>query len=77
MKPLKMPHTSRVLGAPKDWDEKRSGPCIGLPITDSEGVMYSWWKATWRQRLQIAIGRPVRLAVIGSAHPPVSLDVLP
>lgn len=77
MKPIRMPHTTRTLGAPNDWDEKRNGVCVGLPITDSNGVMLSYWKPSWKQRLLILAGRPIRLGVFGASHPPVSLDVLP
>jgi hypothetical protein len=74
MKPCHKPHTTRVLMAPSAWDGDRHGTCVGLPVSDSEGVMYSYWQPTWRQRLQILVGRPVRLCVVGSQHPAVALD---
>lgn len=72
-----MPHTTRTLGAPKKWDEEKDGPCLGLPITDSEGVMLSFWKPSWKERVALITGKPVRLAVHSSGHPPVWLDVQP
>lgn len=77
MNPLNTAHTTRVLGAPKDWDERKNGSCIGLPITDADGVMYSYWNPSWSERLLILVGRPVRLAVVGYTHPPVSVDAQP
>ena len=77
MQPIRMPHTTRTIGAPRDWDEKLNGPCIGLPVTDSGGTMLSFWKPSWMQRLLVLAGRPVRLAVRGASHPPVWLDTRP
>jgi hypothetical protein len=77
MTPIRMPHTTRTLGAPKNWDEGKNGPCVGLPITDVDGVMLSYWKPTWTQRLLVLAGRPVRMAIWGSAHPPVWVDTQP
>ncbi len=73
MYPVSKEHTTRTLGKPDGWDAKR-GPCIGLPVTDAEGIMYSYWKPTIIERLRILFGRQVRLAVVGSAHPPVAVD---
>ena len=77
MEPTTMPHTTRTLGAPRGWDEAKNGPCVGLPITDGDGVMLSYWRPSWKQRLLVLAGRPVRLAVWGASHPPVCLDVEP
>ncbi len=69
------PKTTVVLGEPADWDEDADGVCEGLPIMETDfGVMYSWWKPTWRDRLAMIFGRSLRLGVFGRAHPPVSLD---
>lgn len=74
MTPIRHPQTTRTLGAPADWDEGLHGPCVGLPITDSGGVMYSYWRPTWPDRLRVLVGSPVRLSVVGKTHPPVMLD---
>lgn len=77
MQPIKTRHTNKVLGAPKDWDELKHGPCIGLPVVETEDpYFYSYWSLTWRERLSVLIGRPVRLCIAGRAHPPVMLDTL-
>lgn len=65
---------TRVLGAPANWDPS-DGECIGLPVVDAHGHMYSYWKMEWRERLLTMIGRPVRLVVHGTSHPPVALEV--
>lgn len=74
MNPIRTATTTNVLGAPQGWDAEAHGPCIGLPITASEGVLYSYWATTWRERWAILCGRPVRLAVASSSHPPVAIN---
>lgn len=66
--------TTITLGAPKNWDADARGPCSGLPVCFQDGEFYSYWKTTWRERLAILFGRPVRLCVASAAHPPVHLD---
>lgn len=81
MKPLKNEWTTIILGAPKDWDAEQYGQCEGLPVLiereGSQMLFYSYWQATWRERLAVFLGRPVRLCVTGQAHPPVHLDTEP
>lgn len=77
MKPIKTATTTTVLGAPRDWDEERLGECVGLPVAYGDGCISSYWSPTWRERLAILMGRPVRLTVAGLGHPPVMLDVEP
>lgn len=67
--------TTRMLNAPTDWNREKHGPCVGLPVTDSEGVMYSYWHVSLRERWLILFGRKIRLCVLGSAHPPVAMDM--
>lgn len=74
MTPVTRADTTAVLGAPKGWDAARDGVCVGLPVTESGGVFYSYWRASLRERLLVLFGRPVRLAVAAAAHPPVNLD---
>lgn len=75
MTPIKTDRTNTVLGAPQGWNEMRHGPCIGLPVVATEDpYLYSYWRTTWRERWAILFGRPIRLCVAGSTHPPVSLD---
>jgi len=76
MRPIKTRHTNKVLGAPKGWDNINNGPCIGLPVCMTEDpFIYSWWRASWRERLAILFGRPVRMCIAGELQPPVSLEV--
>lgn len=75
MKPMMMPTTTTVLGAPRDWNKDKHGPCEGLPVTESEGCLYSYWKLTWKERLAVLVGKPVRLCVASLAHPAVALEV--
>jgi len=76
MTPIKFDGYQKVLGAPKDWDATR-GPCQGLPVVAHEGVVYSVWKLTLREKLSLLFNRKVRLAVVsGKSQPPVWLDVI-
>jgi hypothetical protein len=78
MKPIKTEHTNLTLGAPQGWDASANGPCEGLPILrqseDGLTTNYSYWRAEWKERIAVLFGRPIRLCVVGQAHPPVHLD---
>lgn len=74
MKPTTNELTTITLGKPITWDEATQGPCGGLPVCRQDGEYYSYWTTTWRERLAILFGRPVRLCVVGFSHPPVHLD---
>ena len=75
MTPHATRNTTAVLGAPSDWDESIDGVCEGLPVTQVGGTMISYWRPTWRERLALIFGRSIKLGVVGSGHPPVSLNV--
>ncbi len=74
MKPIVRPHTTRSLISPAGWDINRYGLCVELPISDQDGIMYSYWQPTFRQKLLILFGQCIRLSVIGTTHPPVAID---
>lgn len=81
MKAVANEWTKDILGAPSNWNAERDGPCLGLPVLierDDGGLkcFYSYWRTTWRERLAILFGRPVRLVVTGM-HPPVHIDTEP
>jgi len=46
-----------------------------LYVYKEEGFICSWWGLTWKERLQILFGRPVRLSILSNSHPPVAIDV--
>jgi hypothetical protein len=71
---VKKPHTNVLLSAPVDWDSAVHGECKQLHVCKFSGVMYSYWKLSFIDRLRVLFGRTIRLAVIGNNHPPVSLD---
>jgi hypothetical protein len=70
---------TRVLGAPKNWDEATDGPCCGLAVKDmvSGGLscMVSAWEPTPEEMKRIADGLPVHLWIYGISHPVVALSV--
>lgn len=66
--------TTATLGAPSDWDGSYLGDCEGLPVCVVGDNNFSYWKPTLKDKLNILMGRNVRLCVFGAGHPPVSLD---
>lgn len=75
---LEFEEQTRVLGAPKGWDQKQL-QCGMLPIADVmwDGVqaMVSYWKPTPEELAQLNAGAHIQLSVVGTSHPPVSVDV--
>ena len=63
------------LGAPKDWDTERDGPCNSLPVQFAYGNFYSYWAPSWSDLFRLLIGWPLRLAVKGD-QPPIDLEVV-
>ena len=44
------------------------------PIAVEDGAFVSWWRPTWRERLQILCGVPVRVLVNYALYGPLHLD---
>lgn len=76
MTPFKHPFTDTVLTAPQGWDEQADGTCMDLHVAAADGVMFSYWRPSWRERLSLIFGGHIRLGVFASGHPPVSLDTI-
>jgi hypothetical protein len=74
MKPVVMPHSNRIFKAPVTWDKEKHGECLDLPVSDYGGVLYSYHKPSWKERLLILFGRPIRLCIASSIQPPIALD---
>lgn len=79
MKPIRTKATNDTLGKPLSWDDSL-GPCVGLPVCrtyaeDETPLVYSWWSFTWRERLLVLLGKPLRLCLVGRTHAPVALGV--
>ncbi len=74
MTPIKMPHNNRKFISPNNWDEGKYGSCSELWVTESEGILYSYWKPNFKQRIMILFGKPIRLCICGNIQPPVGLD---
>jgi hypothetical protein len=76
MKPVPTKYTNATLAPPVHWDEKTMGKCVPLPVCNNEPpYMFSWWKASWWERLAILFGRPVRVCIIAAQHPAISVDI--
>jgi hypothetical protein len=77
MKPVQTKYTRHIIGAPKDWDEAKRGPCYGLPVVYGDGTICSYWRPSWRERFAVLFGRNIRLTVhstTGLLMTPVWLD---
>jgi hypothetical protein len=74
VRPVRTDTTTAVLGAPRDWDASVHGECEGLPIAVNDNVMFSYWRPSPVEVLRILRGKPIRLGVFGTGHPPVSID---
>lgn len=79
-----MQGTTRVLGAPENWDAERDGPCVGLPIADVEidlgdgktrNMMYSAHEPTPDDLRKLLAGGHVVFGLPGTAHPPIQAFV--
>lgn len=71
------PTNNAVLGAPQGMSIDK---CNALPITriqyaDGTPAVVSYWTPTQAELQLIASGRAVRLAVLGTTHPPLMLGV--
>lgn len=80
MIPGRIEGTTQVLGAPKDWNAERDGPCGGLPIRveridEGRMMISSAWFPTAEELLLLQAGAPVILRVRAHSHPVVALGV--
>lgn len=74
MKPIDFPGAF-ALGAPVGWDEKTHGKCQVLPVLKANECFYSCWQPSWRERLALVFGHPVKLVVFAAGQPPVAVEV--
>lgn len=68
-----------MMGAPRDWDPAKHGPCGALPVrravAQDMAVMESYWKPTETDLANLLAGHGVKLSIFGAVHPPVMLSV--
>ena len=77
MIPKRHPDTTRYLGAPANWEPETDGHCAHLSVADVDGMMLSRWEPTPDELVILNAGGSIELAVVGIAHPPVSLIAIP
>lgn len=66
-----------VLSSPHNWNAEKFGECAGLPVVYGDGFIASYWKPSFKERIMILFGRPIRLCIAGKTQPPVMLDTCP
>lgn len=78
MRPIKFTGYERVLAEPVDWDPKKQGECVGLPVTSVGDATLSVWKLTLLERLKLLFGFKLVVSVVagGRTQPPIGFDVL-
>lgn len=80
MKIGRVDRATRVLGAPKDWDQTK-GECGGLPVRIEQGAQPGYLKFTsaWvpdvADLAALEAGAAIMLDIHGSMHPPVAVYV--
>lgn len=82
MKFITHPAHNCYMGAPRDWDAERDGPCGALSICDmrdqSLPKMESAWELEGFEDVAMLLGAgTIRLGIIGTAHPPVYMFAAP
>lgn len=70
---IRTQYVNATLGKPTNWDESL-GHCRNLPVcVTDDPIVYSWWRLSWRERLAVLFGKPIRLSVVGRTHAPVAI----
>jgi hypothetical protein len=69
-------NTTRLLGAPRNWNPARDGYCSHLAVVDmvddlGKQVMVSVWEPTPGELAALNAGKHVHLEIVGTQHPPV------
>lgn len=82
MRTVKHPFHTRYIGKPLNWNEVEHGPCDALSVQDTNtnglATMESAWAPDMHEAVALAVGKgTIRLGVLGYAHPPVYMSVLP
>lgn len=79
MNPRRIDGATMVLGAPADWHDTHDGRCMGLPVRviDCQNSLYlvSAWEPTPAELEALNRGETVKLWIMGTSHPVVSLSV--
>lgn len=76
MRPTQHSSNTRVLGAPKGWDQGEL-PCGAIAITDvvASGVpcVVTYWRPSAEELAELNAGGLVSLSVVGKTMPPMAL----
>jgi hypothetical protein len=80
MRPAPIQGKNANFGKPRDWNEKRDGPCGVLPVRVEQNGIYnnhcSNWKPDAEELALLCKGGVVELCCVG-IQPPVSVSVVP
>lgn len=71
MRPVKDERTPKVFAKPKGMEECEDLPCNYDMV---RGLIWSYWRPTFRERFLILFGRDIRLTIAGRVMAPVCLD---
>jgi hypothetical protein len=51
-----------------------TGATNGIPVATEDNSCVSMWAPTWRERLRVAFGAPIRVLLNYSPHAPLHVD---
>lgn len=71
MQPIDFPEANKRFTKPEGWTDEE---CATLHVQDTGEELVSYWRPDDEERARLAAGAPVRLAVVGRAHPPVRVE---
>jgi hypothetical protein len=77
MRKTQHPSNTHALGAPTGMSIEE---CSALPVTifkyeDGTPAIASWWTPTQEELVRINCGQPIKLTILGTMQPPVSVEV--
>jgi hypothetical protein len=72
MNPIKFKEANDILLKPEAMSDKQ---CAELHVYKGEGVIISCWKPSFKERLDIILGRKIWLWVMAErTHPPIAIS---
>lgn len=71
MKAIDFDGSNHNFGKPKDWDEKKDGKCVTLPVNNNGIVSWSCWEPSETDIQDIIENKKIWLGIWGGENHPV------
>ena len=79
MQPAPHPSATRRIGAPRDWNAEKHGPCATIEVADvvqdGLGYMETIWRPDAEELAALNAGAGIVLGINGFDHPVIYLSV--